>query len=121
MKEGSMKIITYSDVNPTHFDQGPAAGVAARVVIGKADGARNFCMRVFQIAPGGHTPLHAHAWEHEMFVHAGVGEVFGNGKWTPMQAGNVIFIPGDEEHQMKNTGQESLTVVCLVPSSAPEL
>ncbi len=116
-----MKIKTFSEVEPTHFDSEPARGVAARVVIGKADGAKNFCMRVFQIAPGGHTPLHAHAWEHEMFIHNGAGEVFGNSQWTPMRAGNVIFIPGNEEHQMKNTGREPLTVVCLVPSSAPEL
>ncbi len=116
-----MKLISYSDVKATHFDNGPARGVAARVVIGKADGAQNFCMRVFAIAPGGHTPMHSHAWEHEMFVHAGSGEVFGNGKWQPMQAGKVIFIPGHEEHQMKNTGAETLVVVCLVPASAPEL
>jgi oxalate decarboxylase/phosphoglucose isomerase-like protein (cupin superfamily) len=38
-----------------------------------------------------------------------------------MAAGHAIFIPGHEEHQMKNTGQEPLVVVCLVPSSAPEL
>ena len=116
-----MKHIIYSDVKPTNFDNGPARGVAARVVIGKQDGANNFCMRVFEIAPGGHTPRHAHAWEHEMFVHAGVGEVYGNGRWQPMAAGNVLFIPGNEEHQMKNTGTAPLIVVCLVPPTAPEL
>ncbi len=116
-----MKIKTYADIEPTHFDSGPAKGVAARVAIGKADGAPNFCMRVFEIAPGGHTPRHAHAWEHEMFVHAGAGEVYGNGGWQPLQAGRVMFIPGNEEHQMRNTGQEKLVVVCLVPAGAPEL
>ena len=56
-----------------------------------------------------------------MFIHAGAGEVYGNGQWQPMQAGNVLFIPGHEEHQMRNTGKELLVVVCLVPASAPEL
>jgi quercetin dioxygenase-like cupin family protein len=116
-----MKLINYTDVKATHFDNGPARGVAARVVIGKADGAPNFCMRVFEIAPGGHTPKHAHDWEHEMVVHAGAGEVFGNGQWQPMNAGKVLFIPANEEHQMRNTGKELLVVVCLVPSNAPEL
>jgi quercetin dioxygenase-like cupin family protein len=41
------------------------------VVIGKQDGAQNFSMRVFEIAPGGHTPKHAHPWEHEMFIMRG--------------------------------------------------
>lgn len=116
-----MKLKSYVDIKPTHFDNGPARGVAARVVIGKNDGALNFCMRVFEIAPGGHTPKHSHAWEHEMFIHAGAGEVYANGGWNPMKAGNAIFIPGQEEHQMKNTGREPLIVVCLVPGSAPEL
>lgn len=116
-----MKLIKYTDVKPTNFDNGPARGVAARVVIGKADGATNFCMRVFEIAPGGHTPKHAHDWEHEMVVHRGAGEVYGNGQWQPLSAGQVLFIPANEEHQMRNPGQELLVVVCLVPAKAPEL
>ncbi len=73
-------------------------------------------MRVFEIAPGGHTPKHAHDWEHEMFVHSGAGEVYGNGQWQPMNAGKVLFIPANEEHQMRNTGKDLLVVVCLVPA-----
>ena len=116
-----MKLIPYTQVKATHFDNEAAKGVAARVVIGKSDGAENFCMRVFEIAPGGHTPKHAHAWEHEMFIHAGEGQVYLSGQWRSLAAGNVVFIPGQEEHQMKNTGQELLLVVCLVPGTAPEL
>ena len=118
-----MKMLTrsYAAAPPTHYDSAAAQGIAARVVLGKADGAANFTMRVFEIAPGGHTPLHTHAWEHEMFIHAGAGEVFGNGRWNPVQAGNVVFIPGEEEHQIRNPHQDLLVVVCLVPGFAPEL
>jgi len=116
-----MKLNPYTQALATHFDNDAARGVAARVVIGKGDGAPNFCMRVFEIAPGGHTPRHAHGWEHEMFIHAGVGEVYGNGQWQPLAAGKVVFIPGNEEHQMRNTGKELLVVVCLIPATAPEL
>src|SRR5512139_2720224 len=111
----------YHEVSSVEIYNEVAKGITGRVVIGKADGADNFCMRVFEIAPGGHTPKHAHAWEHEMFVHAGSGEVYGNGRWQPLAAGNVLFSPGHEEHQMRNTGQTPLIVVCLVPPSAPEL
>jgi quercetin dioxygenase-like cupin family protein len=116
-----MKIKEYTEVDATRFDSEVAQGVAARVVIGKKDGAGHFFMRVFIISPGGHTPQHAHDWEHEMFVHAGAGEIYGNGQWNRLQAGNVVFIPADEVHQMKNTGTEALVVVCLVPAHAPEL
>jgi quercetin dioxygenase-like cupin family protein len=118
---GHMRIKQYAEVEATHFDSREAKAVAARVVIGKKDDAQNFYMRVFTISPGGHTPKHTHDWEHEMFVHVGTGEIFGNGQWHPMKPGNVVFIPANEVHQMKNTGQELLVVVCLVPAHAPEL
>jgi quercetin dioxygenase-like cupin family protein len=56
-----------------------------------------------------------------MFIHAGAGEVYGNGQWYPLIPGKVVLIPGNEEHQMRNVGREPLVVVCLVPGSAPEL
>jgi len=116
-----MKIKQYAEVEATHFETEAARGVAARVVIGKKDDAGNFFMRVFAISPGGFTPRHSHDWEHEMFVHAGDGEIYGNGRWNRIRSGNAVFIPANEEHQMKNTGKEQLLVVCLVPSNAPEL
>ena len=47
-----MRMKQYTDVPATYFDKPDIKGVAARVVIGKQDGAHNFCMRVFDIVPG---------------------------------------------------------------------
>jgi quercetin dioxygenase-like cupin family protein len=116
-----MQLKEYAGVKATHFDNEQAKGIAARVVIGQQDGGNHFYMRVFEISPGGHTPRHTHAWEHEMFVHKGAGEVYGNDRWNPVKPGNVLLIPGNEEHQIRNSGEELLVVVCLVPASAPEL
>jgi quercetin dioxygenase-like cupin family protein len=77
--------------------------------------------KICEIAPGGHTTKHTHAWEHEIFVHSGSGEIFGNQEWSSFKIGDVVLVPGNEEHQIKNTGSETLTFICLVPSSAPEL
>jgi quercetin dioxygenase-like cupin family protein len=111
----------YEEIEATLLESDAVKGVAARVVIGKGDGANNFCMRVFTISAGGNTPKHAHDWEHEMFFHAGEGEVYSNGRWNPVKCGTVVFIPANEEHQIRNPGKELLTLVCLVPSKAPEL
>lgn len=116
-----MKVIHYSEAEAKVFDSDPAKGVTGRVVIGKADGADNFCMRVFELSPGGHTPKHSHDWEHEIFVHAGRGAVWNDGNWKDVEQGNVIFIPGGEEHQLKNTGDGAMTFVCLIPSGVAEL
>ena len=63
-----MKIQNYRDVK----GNAAAPGVTMKVVAGPDEGAPSFVMRVFEIEPGGATPHHAHAWEHEMFVIEGV-------------------------------------------------
>jgi quercetin dioxygenase-like cupin family protein len=78
-------------------------------------------MRVFELDEGGFTPRHEHDWEHEIFFHAGSGEVFMDGRWKPVEPGSVVFIPGNQEHQIKNSGGQPLIFVCLIPSGAPEL
>lgn len=116
-----MKKTHYTDIEPQRFDNDMVKGVAGRVLIGKADGAENFCMRIFEVAPDGFSPRHAHEWEHEIFVHSGKGEVFNGSAWEPVTAGTAVFIPGNQEHQLKNTGDTPLAFVCLVPSGVPEL
>ena len=36
-----MKILRYAEMQPAHFDSEQVKGIAARVVIGKNDGANN--------------------------------------------------------------------------------
>ncbi|HMK43075.1 MAG TPA: cupin domain-containing protein [Dissulfurispiraceae bacterium] len=116
-----MKVIKYTEAPAKHYSNAQVKGVEARVVIGKQDGAENFFMRVFDIAPAGNTPRHTHDWEHEMFCHAGEGEVFCGEQWHRISAGNVVFIPANAEHQIRNSGENNLSIVCLVPAKAPEL
>ncbi|HUT33067.1 MAG TPA: cupin domain-containing protein [Planctomycetota bacterium] len=109
-----MKVKHYSDVAAQQVEEG-AKGVRIRWVINEGDGAGNFAMRHFEIAPGGHTPHHAHAWEHEVFVLTGHGSVAGPEGETPLRPGTVVFVPPDEEHHFANDGSEPLTLLCLIP------
>jgi quercetin dioxygenase-like cupin family protein len=121
-----MKIAHYTEMDPG-TSSGPNAcaitgsGVTGRVVIGRADGAGRFCMRVFELAPGARSARHTHDWEHEVFVHAGEGAVLREGAWVPFRTGSVVFIPPGEEHQLENTGTEMLVFVCVIPAGSPEL
>lgn len=103
------------------FDNDLVRGVTGRILIGQEMGAENFCMRLFELAPDGHTPCHEHAWEHEIFFHEGQGEILANGDWKAVERGSVAFVPGGAPHQIRNTGTTPLTFVCLVPKGAPEL
>ncbi len=116
-----MTVSNYNDVLPVIMNNDIVKNVAGRIMIGKEDGANNFCMRVFEMGKNGYTPRHTHNWEHEVFVHTGEGKVFIENKWHPVSTGSAIFIPANIEHQFKNTSDELFTFVCLIPSGAPEL
>lgn len=116
-----MKIVKYQEISPRYFDSEQVKGVTGRVLIGKADGAKNFCMRLFEISKGGYSPCHQHDWEHEIFIHSGKGEALNGDEWIPISAGNAIFIPSNQKHQIRNTGDEPLIFLCLIPSGVPEI
>ena len=109
-----MTIKHFRDVPAQEVEQG-AKGVSIRWVIARDDGAPNFAMRHFTIAPGGYTPHHAHAWEHEVYVLSGEGIATGPDGDTPIGAGSVVFVAPDDEHHFSNAGEEPLVFLCLVP------
>jgi quercetin dioxygenase-like cupin family protein len=90
-------------------------GVTMRVVIGPEQGAPVFNMRVFDVQPGHNTPHHSHSWEHEVFVLSGQGVVKTEQGDQPLGHGTTVFVPGGEMHQFRNTGDEVLRFICLVP------
>jgi quercetin dioxygenase-like cupin family protein len=99
-------------------DMEGARGCRVRWLIGQKQGAPNFAMRHFEVAPGGHTPLHYHPYEHEVFVLEGEGIAVEGAKQHPLRAGDVVFVRPDEVHQFRNSGSQPLKFLCLVPLSA---
>ena len=93
-------------------------GVTMRVVIGPAEGAPVFNMRVFEVQPGHNTPHHSHWWEHEVFVLAGEGTVKVEGTEKAIGQGTVVFITPDEAHCFTNTGSDTLRFICVIPLSS---
>ncbi len=92
-----------------------AEGTTMAVMVGRDDGAPNFSLRNIHITGGGHSPRHAHDYEHEVFVISGEGTVLLEGKEQPIGAGDVVFVPADQEHQFK-AGDKGLRFLCLVPA-----
>jgi quercetin dioxygenase-like cupin family protein len=91
-------------------------GVTMAVMVGREDGAPNFSLRQFRVTPRGHSPRHSHDYEHEVFIVSGSGTVLLEGSERPIRAGDVVYVPADEEHQFR-AGAEGLRFLCLVPVS----
>ena len=111
-----MKHFHYDEVESKEVNVAGAEGVRVRWLISPEDGAPNFSMRRFEVAPGGRTPRHRHPWEHEVYVLEGDGAVFGAGNEKPLRVGDVVYVPPDEEHYFAGGEEEGVTLLCLIPA-----
>lgn len=109
------KAVHYTDVPADVFgDEAP--GVTIRWVIDQPhDGAPNFALRVIEVAPGGHTPRHAHPYEHENYVMEGQGRVLLGDAWHEVGPGSIVFVPAGMEHTYVNAGNTSFKFLCAIP------
>jgi quercetin dioxygenase-like cupin family protein len=109
-----LKIFHYNDVEAKDAEGG-SRKLKVRWLITKETGAKNFAMRLFEMEPGGNSPLHTHSWEHEVFILEGEGVAVSGKEETKFKAGDAIFIPPNEKHQLKNSSEKPVKFLCLIP------
>jgi quercetin dioxygenase-like cupin family protein len=110
-----MKIVHCEQTTPATMNIEGASNCRMCCLIGPDDKAPSFSMRYFEIAPGGHTPKHAHAHEHEIFILEGAATVLEGDREHPLRPGNAVFIAPNESHQFRNTGAGPLRFLCFIP------
>jgi len=113
-----MKLVNSCDVAKVAVEMEGAQGAQIQWLLGKDGEAPTFAMRLFELEPGGHTPLHTHPHEHEVFVLEGKGIVRDNGQERPIGPEDAILVPGGCKHNFENTGDSVLRFLCLIPTSA---
>jgi quercetin dioxygenase-like cupin family protein len=79
-----MKVGHYREVDQAPVTMEGSSGCQVRWLLDEAQGAPNFAMRQYEVAPQGFTPLHSHGYEHEVFILEGSG----------------IVVEGDTEHAL---------------------
>jgi len=110
-----MKHVHYTEVELETPKEEGIKDLKVRWVISKKDGAKNFAMRVFEIQPGGNTPLHQHDWEHEIFVLEGNGIAKDKENEKNVKQGDVLYVPPMEWHQFVNNTDKMMKIICLIP------
>ena len=110
-----MKHIRKTDRVPAPIAVEGASGVSKTGLIVEADGAPTAAMRLFELAPGGHTPFHTHDWEHVIYALDGRGTLVTGGLRTEFGPGDAILVEPSEEHNFVNEGEEPLRFLCVVP------
>lgn len=69
-----------------------------------------------EFAPGGRLAPHRHVEDEIYFVHAGSGVLTIDGVETRLAPGMSVFIPGDAEHGVENSGAEMLKIFYVFPT-----
>jgi quercetin dioxygenase-like cupin family protein len=113
-----MKVNHYEQVAKAPVTMEGARGCQVRWLVDQSQGAPNFAMRQFEVAPGGYTPKHSHFYEHEVFVLEGRGVVLEGDVEHPLKAGDFVLVAPGEVHQFLNTGTGPLKFLCMVPNSS---
>ncbi len=109
-----MKILNCSDLEAKDAGKGTSK-LTVKWLIAKETGAEHFAMRLFEMEPDGHSPLHNHPRDHEIFILEGEGVAFDGTKEKRIKAGDAIFIPQNEKHQLRNNSKKTLRLLCLIP------
>ncbi len=109
-----MKVVHVREVSADAVEQG-AEKTTIRWLISKEAGAPNFAMRLFEVGPGGFTPRHQHAWEHEVYILSGQGVLHTVEGDQFLEPGTAVLVAPDDDHQFRNTGGEPMRMLCMIP------
>ena len=110
-----MKLVHSSQVEAGEVTEQGASNVTVRWLLSRPEGAPSFAMRLFELAPGGHTPLHEHAWEHEVYILEGQAEVVSKDGPIAAAAGDAVLVLPNEAHQFHNAGAGAAKFLCMIP------
>lgn len=112
-----MKITSLDAVHSTTMAMEGAKNVRKQIPISGTDGSPTFAFRVFTIEPEGHTPYHAHPFEHLNYIIDGDGVIVNvSGEERAVKKGDFVLILPGEKHQYRNkSASKPFVMICAVP------
>ena len=110
------KVFKWDGARTRRYENDPTNRVSETWMIGKKEGAENFAVRYYQLEIGAVSREEQHQHDHGVLVLQGTGEVLLGEQVHPITRGDIIYIPPDVLHQLRNTGQDPLGFICVIPA-----
>jgi quercetin dioxygenase-like cupin family protein len=98
-----------------HDDGACVIGAGIKKAIGPEEGWDDYVLRFIEITPNGKSFDHIHPWPHINYYIKGNGILTIEGEEYPVCEGMYSFVPADKQHQWRNTSDEKLEFICIVP------
>lgn len=99
-----------------HFSGNVVKNASMKVLVGQEEGWQDHVMRIIEVGVDGHTPKHEHPWPHINYFIEGEGVLEIGGIMHPVEAGSYAYVPGHTLHQFRNTSNQTLRFICIVPT-----
>jgi quercetin dioxygenase-like cupin family protein len=116
-----MKIKNINQISSEDVTMYGSTGTSIQWIWSKDDDVPNFFLRRFIITPKNQIGLHSHQEEHEIFILAGEGEVFNDsGELFRVKPEDSLYVPPNEAHGYRNTGNVDLVFLCIIPRLSKE-
>lgn len=116
---GDNQGLNWDGVSVRKYAEGEIPGVKGatrRILIGNDENSENFHMRYFEVQPGGNTALDNHAHDHGVMILRGQAQVHLGDEKIDLGYGDVLYIPGNQIHQLFCVGDEPMGFLCVVPA-----
>jgi quercetin dioxygenase-like cupin family protein len=111
-----MHISSLETATRKNLEMEGAKNVLKQIPVSRADGTPSYSFRVFTLGPGGHTPHHAHPFEHLNYIIEGRGTLLGPDGEREIKKGDFALVMPGEKHQYRNaSASEPLVMICAVP------
>lgn len=115
-KSNSMLIKKSGDAEDYKVKKDDIAGLLVRFYITADDPGSPYSMWVMEFEPSGYAKMHSHREEHCLYVLEGACNLKGgDGVEYTACAGDCVFIPPCEEHEILNAGDVVLKMLSLMP------
>ncbi len=97
-------------------DADDVRGVTENWLVGKAEDARNFAIRYYEVAPGGFSHAEEHAHDHGVVLLRGKARLILNDEEFVIEPFDVAYISPNDFHQLVNIGEEPMGFLCVIPA-----
>ena len=99
-----------------HVNKDDIKGLLVRFYITADDPGSSNSMWVMEFEPSGFAKMHSHKEEHYLYVLEGICELRSkDGRISTAEAGDSIFVPACEEHEIVNSGDSVLKMLSVMP------
>lgn len=105
-----MNIVSHSTIQEFELMGNLLSGLAT-----PSRGARKLEVWQFTIAPDAATPVHRHSDEEIVVVFKGSGAAHADGQAHSFESPCTLILPGDQLHQLVNTGADRMEGIAVVP------